>query len=176
MQAYDLVRALDLLLVRKVKVVNMSFGGPPNRLLADLVKAALRRDAVLVASVGNAGPKGEPLYPGAYEGVVAVTALDRRMHVLRRAGRGAHVDFAAPGAGIWTAASVSGWKRLSGTSFATPFVTAALALGLARDPSRHGPSTLEALSKSARDLGDPGRDPVYGWGLVQAPEGCGPPR
>ena len=176
MQALDLASALDLLLVRQVAIVNLSFAGPDNRLLAELVQAALRRDVLLVAAVGTGGPRGAPVYPAAYEGVVAVTALNRKMQVLGRAGRGSHVDFAAPGAGLWTAAAVSGWRRSSGTSFSTPFVTAALALAMARDPELRGPARVESLSKAARDLGDPGRDPVFGWGLVQAAGDCDPAR
>ncbi|MGE4246838.1 MAG: S8 family serine peptidase, partial [Parvibaculaceae bacterium] len=68
MQAFDLMRALDILLARKVAIVNMSFAGPDNRLLLELVNAALRRDVLLVASVGNAGPRGQAAYPAAYQG------------------------------------------------------------------------------------------------------------
>ena len=54
--------------------------------------------------------------------------MDRGGRVYRRAGRGAHVDFAAPGVAVWTAAWVRGARPKTGTSFATPFVTAAVVL------------------------------------------------
>ncbi len=172
MEVYDLVRALDMLSVRDVRVLNLSFTGPDNQLLAEAVAEARKRNAVLVAAAGNAGPRAKPLYPAAYDGVVAVTALDQRMTVYRRAVQGEHIDFAAPGVNIWSAASVSGWRQKSGTSFAAPFVTAAIALALAHEDKSPGEAILESMAKSAKDLGNPGRDPVYGWGLVQAASPC----
>jgi subtilisin family serine protease len=63
-------------------------------------------------------------------------------------------------------------RRVEGTSFAAPFVSAAYAIALARGQSASELTGL--LVRSAKDLGAPGRDPVYGWGLVQftALPGC----
>ena len=91
-----------------------------------VVESALLDGMTIVAAVGNAGPGAEPLYPAAYEGVVAVTAIDRQKRIYRQAVQGEHVDFAAPGVRLWTAASVSGGRFRSGTSYAAPFVTAAV--------------------------------------------------
>jgi subtilisin family serine protease len=56
-------------------------------------------------------------------------------------------------------------RRVDGTSFAAPFVSAAYAIGLARN--QNASRLTDLLARSARDLGSPGRDPVYGWGLLQ---------
>jgi subtilisin family serine protease len=171
-EAYDLVRSLDMLIGRAVAIINLSLAGPDNAVVADAVAKALERGVMLVAAAGNDGPRSKPLYPAAYEGVIAVTALDQRHAIYRRAVRGEHIDFAAPGVGIWAAASVRGWKRKTGTSFATPFVTAALALAMAQGTSARGTLPMQTLSRTAKDLGAPGRDPVFGWGLVQAAALC----
>lgn len=172
MEAFDLVRGLDLLLARQVQVLNLSFTGAENALLSVAVADARRRGMVMVAAAGNAGPRAKPLYPAAYEGVIAVTALDDRMGIYRRAAQGDHIDLAAPGVNIWSAASVSGWRPKTGTSFAAPFVTAVAALMLARDRESRADDIVDELSRTARDLGSPGRDPVFGWGLVQASTRC----
>ena len=104
--------------------------------------------------------------------MIAVTAVDSRGRVYRRAVQGNHVDVAAPGVDIWTAASISGARTKTGTSFAAPFVTAALSKMLAADGDL-SPAELERrLIADAADLGDPGRDKVYGAGLLDASRIC----
>ncbi|HEV7249637.1 MAG TPA: S8 family serine peptidase [Shinella sp.] len=170
---YDLVRALDLLIKRDIKVVNLSLTGPENQILERAVEAAADRGTILVAAAGNDGPNAKPVYPAAYEDVIAVTAVDKARNPYRRAVRGNHIDIAAPGVGVWTAASISGARQKSGTSFAAPFVTAAVSILLAEKPGL-SPQEVEAeLMKSAEDIGKPGKDAIYGWGLLNARTLCG---
>lgn len=169
---YDLVRGLDLLIQRNIRVVNLSLTGPANRVLEQAVEAANGRGTILVAAAGNDGPNAEPVYPAAYEVVIAVTAVDTAGNPYRRAVRGAHIDIAAPGVGVWTAASISGARQKNGTSFAAPFVTAAVSLLLSAKPGL-SPRDIEAeLTKSAEDMGTPGKDNIYGWGLLNARALC----
>lgn len=171
---YDLVRALDILAGRQVPIVNMSLSGPANVLLEKVVGAATERGMILVAAGGNEGPRAKPVYPAGYGDVIAVTAVDRSLKPYRRAIQGEHIDIAAPGVGVWTAASVSGARTKSGTSFAAPFVTAAAAILKASRPDLT-PEEIEAeLMRTARDLGEPGKDKVYGWGLLDASTLCRP--
>lgn len=171
--AYDIARAVDAVIARDARVVNLSLAGPPNAVLEQVVAAAAARDVILVAAAGNAGPRADPLYPAAYEGVVAVTAVDRSRRAYRQANQGPHIDFAAPGVRVWTAAGGRGGGRFrSGTSYAAPFVAAALAAARARAPRRRAADLVADLASSAVDLGPPGRDPAYGWGLVQSAGEC----
>ena len=170
---YDLVRALDMLIARDIKVVNLSLTGPANAVLERAVEAAVGRGTILVAAAGNEGPNAKPVYPAAYEDVIAVTAVDKARNPYRRAVRGEHIDIAAPGVGVWTAASISGARQKSGTSFAAPFVTAAVSVLLAAKPGL-SPEAIEAeLVKTAEDIGKPGKDAIYGWGLLNARALCG---
>jgi subtilisin family serine protease len=170
--AFELIRALDQLSQRGVTVVNMSLAGPPNILLERLVATLSADGMVIVAAAGNAGPAAPPAYPAAYADVIAVTAVDRSRRAYRRAGRGDHIDLAAPGVDVWTAASVSGGRAKTGTSFAAPFVTAAVALLKAGRPEANSAEILETLGRSAQDLGEPGKDAIFGWGLVNAGAAC----
>lgn len=150
------------------EVINLSLAGPANLLLEEAVRRVSERGIIIVAAVGNAGPRSEPSYPAAYEEVVAVTAIDRNKNPYRRAGRGQHIDLAAPGVAVWTAASVSGGRTKTGTSFAAPFVTAAAARMKGASPDLAPERIREALTRSAEDLGEPGKDPIFGWGLLNA--------
>ena len=167
---FKIVRALDALQVRGVAVANLSFAGPPNALLEVAVARAAESSMVLVAAAGNLGPGAPPAYPAAYDGVVAVTALDRNNRVFRQAGQGDHIAFAAPGVRLWTAASISGGRYRSGTSYAVPFVTAAIAVAASAEGSADPQEIVAELAARSLDLGSPGRDPVFGWGAVRA--GC----
>lgn len=171
-EAFDLVRALDILAARELGVINMSLAGPGNLLLERAITLVSARGVTLVAAAGNKGPRAEPLYPAAYTPVVAVTAIDRGKRPYRRAGRGDHIDIAAPGVRVWTAASIEGARPKSGTSFAAPFVTAAAALLKASNPQMDAKAIAEILTAGAEDLGKPGKDPVFGWGLLDARTLC----
>src|SRR6056297_4168206 len=164
---FSLIEGLDILASEGVSVINLSLAGPPNSVLEDVVERLVsENDILLVASVGNAGPAAEPAYPAAFAPVIAVTAIDRNGRVYRRAVRGAHVDLAAPGVEVWTAASVSGARWKTGTSFAVPFVTAAAALARAARPDLAAVQIAQDLRARALDIGEPGRDDIFGAGLV----------
>jgi subtilisin family serine protease len=170
--AYDIARGIDMLARRGIGVINLSFTGPDNAILKQVVDVAISRDVILVAAAGNAGPNADPLYPAAYDGVVAVTAVDHRNRVYRHANAGDHIDFAAPGVRLWTAASVRGGRFRSGTSYASPFVAAALAAARAQWPEADSDALVNRLAEGVIDLGPAGRDPTFGWGLIQATEIC----
>jgi subtilisin family serine protease len=170
--AFALADAVQQLLDAGVQVVNLSFSGPENAVFGLLVAEALARDVALVAAAGNGGPGAPPAYPAAWPGVLAVTAVDARMQPYRQAARGAHVAFAAPAVNLWTAASISGGRLRSGTSYAAPFVTAALAVERLRQPGVALDDVVAGLAACAQDRGDAGRDEVYGHGIVSSPNQC----
>ncbi len=171
--AAALLRALSFLAEEGVGVINLSLAGPPNALVeraaADLTEA---RGIVLAAAAGNGGPRAEDAHPAALDSVIAVTAVDRDARPYRRAQRGDHVELAAPGVDVWTAASISGARPKTGTSFAVPFVTAALARLRAQEAESAVDALRARLAEGARDLGAPGRDPVTGYGLMSAAGLC----
>jgi subtilisin family serine protease len=171
--AFTLVRALDHLSERGVQVINLSLAGPPNTVLEDtLLQLTGQRRIAVIAAAGNDGPRAEPAYPAAYDTVIAVTAVDRNGTVYRRAIRGTHVDLAAPGVEIWTAASVKGARWKTGTSFAAPYVTAAVALWLQHDPMLTPEEIRARLIASAGDLGPDGLDETYGHGVLNLGGTC----
>ena len=124
---WSVVRALDWLVEQHVQVINLSLGGPNNALLRYAVHETLRQKIPIVAAAGNSGPQSRPLYPAAQKGVIAVTALDAQLLPYRHASQGDYISFSAPGVDIWIPHSEKHGAFMSGTSFATPFVTTAVA-------------------------------------------------
>lgn len=165
------VAALDWLVETRTPVVNLSLTGADNLLLSLAASRALARGVVLVAAAGNGGADGPPAYPAAYPDVLAVAAVDRHLRPFREGTRGDYIDLAAPGVGIVTAAPSGGLALATGSSYAAPYVAAAAAVRIAGGLSEPE-SVRKALAQDARDLGDPGWDAVFGWGLLQAANAC----
>jgi subtilisin family serine protease len=167
--AESLVAALDWLAAERVDVINMSLAGPGNRLLEAAIEKLQQMNSIIVAAVGNNGPSGAPLYPAAYDGVIGVTAVDKRNKIFRYANRGDQVAFAARGVNVRVADSLSGgWRIESGTSMASPHVAVVVARLLRSDTVRPG-AVKSWLIANAEDLGRKGFDPVYGYGLITQP-------
>jgi hypothetical protein len=159
----SLVKALDWLTREQVEVINMSLAGPPNRLLQAVLKRVSEKGIPVLAAAGNAGPASAPLYPAAYDSVVAITAVEADGRVFRLANRGEYLDLAAPGVNIRHAQAGGGYVVSSGTSFAVPF--ASVAVARLRSQADAG-DVLTQLYRSAHDLGPPGKDDIYGYGLL----------
>jgi hypothetical protein len=160
------VRGLAWLAARKVPVINVSLTGPPNRMVEAAVRALARRGHVVAAAAGNDGPAVPVAYPAAYEGAVAVTAVDAGHAVLLDANRGPELAFAALGVSVMLAGPAQDYRRVTGTSFAAPLVAARFALAYRRLDPAAAAHALEALRTAALDLGAPGRDPVFGHGFI----------
>ena len=112
----------------------MSFAGPADPMLRQMLAIANGRGIVLIAAVGNAGPKSPPLYPGADAGVIGVTVTDADDKLMPQANRGPQVAVAAPGVEILAAAPDGKYQIKSGTSVAAAHVSGVAALLLATKP------------------------------------------
>ena len=162
--------ALDWLAEQQVPVVNISLAGPRNAILDTMIVRAMQRGITIVASAGNGGPTAPPAYPAALRNVIAVTAVDQANRVYRYANQGGYIVVAAPGVREPGASAAGGFRLFSGTSFAAPHISAWIARCLgSRKTSGLGPAARcrGKLVAAARDLGAPGPDPVYGYGVIR---------
>ena len=163
-----LLKAIDWAVANKAKVLNLSFSGPRDPAVHQILQAAAQRGVVAVAAAGNGGPKAAPAYPAAYPEVIAVTALDERDRLYQHANRGSYIFVAAPGVDILAPVEQGKHSYLSGTSFAAAYVSGIVALLLERDPGLAPGSIAELISNGSHDLGPKGRDDQFGAGLVNA--------
>lgn len=159
--ALAIAKALGWLTRGGARVITISLVGPRNALLERAVAAAQSQGVIIVAAVGNDGPAAPPAYPASYDGILAVTAVDRRDRALIEAGKARHLDYAAPGADLRARNAEGKRTRVRGTSFAVPFVAARAA---AHTGSRS--QIVAQLDKEAIDLGKKGADDIYGRGLL----------
>lgn len=165
--ASAIIAAMRWMVETGVPVINISIEGPRNPILESIVAEAARNGHVIVAAAGNGGPLAHPAYPGAYDGVVAVTAVDASGRAYLRANRGEYISFAALGVDVPVDAQGDN-VSVTGTSFAAPLVAAQIARQLTEPSPASARSALAILRSNAIDRGAPGRDPIYGWGEIRS--------
>src|SRR5262249_18842665 len=112
--------------------------------------------------------KSPPLYPAANPKVIAVSATDAEDHLFAASNRGPHIALAAPGADIFLPAPDDKYQMTSGTSFSAAYVSGLAALMLERNPALKPDELRAMMMKTARDLGSPGRDDLFGAGEADA--------
>lgn len=150
--SWRILRSLDWASANGARVINLSFAGPQDPLLARAMAEAKKRGAVLIAAAGNAGPKSPPLYPAADPNALAVTALDINDKVYARASDGKHVTLAAPGVDIIAAAPRSAYDMATGTSIAAAHASGVAALLLEVKPQATPNDIIALLRRSARHI------------------------
>jgi subtilisin family serine protease len=166
--SFVILKALDYAASHGAQIVNMSFAGPKDALIERGIAAAAAKGIVMVAASGNAGPKSPPLYPAANTNVIAVSATDAQDKLFAASNRGSHIAIAAPGVDIFLPAPDEKYQMTSGTSFSAAYVSGLAALMLERNPSLKPDEVRAILMKTARDLGAPGRDDLFGAGEADA--------
>lgn len=149
------------------QIVCMSLGSPrPDSRVHDAIRHAHREGVIVICAAGNDG--GSVNYPAAFAETIAVGAVDKNGDVCQFSSRGKEIAVAAPGQDITSTWLAGGYATLSGTSMAAPFVAGVLALyvsSLKEHRCDHS-AALKALAETCRDVGESGRDDVYGWGLM----------
>lgn len=153
-----------------VEVISMSLGGesPPEE-LHEIIIAAYKYNVTLVAAAGNEGAES-PIYPAAYDEVIAVGAIDSNDQVPSWSNR--NPELTAPGVDILSTYPDDTYETLSGTSMATPHVSGAIALiqaaRLANGKTLLQPDNIRSILRTtADDLGVEGYDSLYGYGVIR---------
>ena len=166
--SFVILKGLDHAVTQHAQIINMSFAGPKDGLIERAINAVAARDIVMVAASGNAGAKSPPLFPAANPNVIAVSATDANDKLFEASNRGSYIALAAPGAEIFLPAPDQKYQITSGTSFSAAYVSGVAALMLERNPALKPQELRAILTRTARDLGSPGRDDLFGAGEADA--------
>jgi subtilisin family serine protease len=166
--SFVILKGLDLAASHGAQIVNMSFAGPKDAIIARGLAALAARNIVAVAAAGNAGPKSPPLFPAADASVIAVSATDAQDKLFAASNRGSYIALSAPGVDLFLPAPDDKYQITSGTSFSSAYVSGLAALVLARNASLKPDEVRAVLMKTARDLGPPGPDDQFGAGEADA--------
>ncbi len=139
-----------------------------------------RKGIVLVAAAGNSGNSSgtgsNVNYPAKYPQVIAVAAIDEGSARAGFSSTGSEVGLSAPGVNILSTTPNNTYSVFNGTSMASPHVAGLAALLIASgtvkdengDAKINNQDVRLRMEKTATDLGNPGRDSMYGYGLINA--------
>jgi len=178
----DVIAALQWAVDNGIQVTNNSYGssGDPGETVKAAFDNAYAAGVLHIAAAGNGGnPPGKGdnvIYPARWDSVIAVAATDQTDSRARWSSTGPDVELAAPGVAINSTLLGGGYGEMSGTSMASPHVAGTGALVIAAgitDANGNGrinDEVRQKLADTADDLGDPGRDTKYDYGLVDADE------
>jgi hypothetical protein len=166
--SFVILKSLDHAVTQHAQIINMSFAGPKDALIERAINAVAAKGILMVAASGNAGAKSPPLYPAANPKVIAVSATDAKDKLFEASNRGSYIALSAPGAEIFLPAPDQKYQITSGTSFAAAYVSGVAALMLERNGALKPDDLRAILTRTARDLGSPGRDDLFGAGEADA--------
>ena len=140
---------------------------PGTESLEDAVAYAITHGVLVIAPTGDTG-HAEVAFPGAYDGCLAISATDRYDTLASLSNYGLETDLSAPGENILSTWGDETWDYRSSTPAAAAFTAGVAALLLSYAPHLTAAEIEQILIDSSDDLGDPGWDPQFGAGRLNA--------
>ena len=170
----DIVAGIQWAIDQRLDILNLSVTSSAHSfLLQEVLQDAYEQGIFVVAASGNMSAKisiTDVQYPARYPTVIAVGSINQNEERSDFSYYGSNLDFVAPGESILSTYIPDGeYGWMTGTSMAVPFVTGMVALYKQEYPTLDYIRLLGVMQHSAKDLGDPGKDIYFGYGLIQGP-------
>ncbi|KJJ84953.1 Peptidase S8 and S53, subtilisin, kexin, sedolisin domain protein [Candidatus Omnitrophus magneticus] len=153
------------------KILNLSLGGAFSYMpsyFTDAIKYAFDKGSLTIVAAGNSNNEVQKYIPASDRLAFTVGAVDSNNEICYFSNYGYKIDVVAPGQDILSTIRYEDYGYLSGTSMATPMVSGVAALIASRNPNFSPQEIAQKIRFSAVDLGDPGYDKYYGFGLLDA--------
>jgi subtilisin len=168
----DIIQGLEWCVAHHMHIVSMSLGGGGTTSFEQACDSAYAAGVLLVAAAGNY--HGPVSAPAMYASVIAVSATDSQDALAFFSNFGPEVELAAPGVNVYSTFKGGAYTTLSGTSMSCPHVAGVAALVWAGGAPSNT-AVRDTLAAAAEDLGAAGRDPSFGYGLVDAQKAAATP-
>lgn len=167
-----IARGIDWLASQGCHIINLSLGGGYDETIAKVVQEAVNAGIFVICAAGNEGEgngRNTMGYPARLPSTVAVASYNKEGELSGFSSRGKEVHIAFPGEDILSTWLNNSYRRISGTSMATPFCSGLVALLLSTQGQpkiANNAQLVSLLRDSAVDKGPTGRDRGWGWGVV----------
>ncbi len=169
---FDIIKAIDWAIENEMDIINLSLtskvGLPAYE---EIINRAYAKGSLLVAAAGNSTETDIHAdtveYPARYTNAIAVASVDQNNKKGYYSAIGPTVEVSAPGVNIYSTYTDNQYNTLSGTSVAAASITGQLALLKEAYPHLNNVQLRKKLIDLAVDIGPKGKDPVFGYGLVQ---------
>jgi subtilisin family serine protease len=170
----SVIRALDWCVKNKINIVNMSFStSSDNPKLRNAILKATKHGIIIVASARNSfGSKAG--FPASYPEAISVASVNYKNQISQFSAQG-KIDFCSYGENILSTTVNKNYKIASGNSVAAAHLTGMIVLILSK-PEKWGlnpkyginkDKIYNVLIKLSKDLGEKGKDNIFGYGLVR---------
>ncbi len=172
--AASTVKGIDYCVEQGCDIISLSLASENHPKIRQAILNAVKQGILVVCAAGNTGKlsKDSVTWPAKMEEVIAVGSCNEKGQISRFSARGPGLDFVFPGEDILSCWLNNNYRRSSGTSMATPFCSAVLALLLSYqrqngvDLVSTKEKAMDTLKSYTKDLGEHGRDTDSGWGIV----------
>jgi subtilisin family serine protease len=175
----SIVRGIDAAIAQGVDLISMSLGGGYDQAIEAACLRAVKAGIFLICAAGNDGDQGNNDtvgWPAKLGDTIAVASYNETGLISRFSSRGPDIDVAFPGEEILSCWPGNKYRRLSGTSMATPFAAGVVALMLSyqRKLAANGKIVTPVVTaedlhqrfvRYAKDQGPEGRDRAWGFGI-----------
>ena len=172
----SIAHGVQWLIEQGCQILNLSLGGAYDDTLAKILKEAVDAGVFVICAAGNEGNlEGRDTvgYPARLPYTVAITSYNEKGEISPFASRGPEIDLALPGENILSCWLENNFRRISGTSMATPFASGLVALLLSaskdwkeQEKVHNNAELLQLIRQVTVDKGDVGPDRDWGWGVL----------
>ncbi|HMM06639.1 MAG TPA: InlB B-repeat-containing protein [Clostridiales bacterium] len=164
---YSVAAGINAAAADGVDIINVSMSGlGTSAVLNQAVANATAAGILICVASGNANIDADACVPASCPGAFTVAAVNSSLERATFSNYGDCVDIAAPGVNINSSYVGGFYTLLTGTSMATPFVSAAGALLLSYDDTAGLSQIKHLISSYAVDCGTVGWDEYYGYGVL----------
>ncbi|MFQ5978276.1 MAG: S8 family serine peptidase [Candidatus Heimdallarchaeota archaeon] len=165
----EMIEAINYAINEGADIISFSstFLGRPPQGFFDAVKRATDAEIPFVGASGNQNDDIVS-FPARIDGILSIGAISRDLKKASFSSYGAQLDLVAPGVGITSCTQNTGYKIASGTSYAVPLITSTIALMISVNSTLSREEIETMLKETAIDLGPPGKDNEFGYGLLDS--------